>query len=350
MISKYSNQTKQINEKEIKEAAEYIKNGEIVLFPTETVYGLGANAMNEQAVKKIFEAKGRASDNPLIVHVSNLNMLEQIVENIGKIETELIQKFWPGPLTIIFSRKSEQIIPNITTANLNTVGVRMPSNQIAQKLIKYAGVPIAAPSANVSGKPSGTKLEDIMQEFDGKVAYMIDGGFVDIGVESTVIQVKQNVIHLLRPGKITKEQLEQIAPVEVDSHVLGKVEKSEVVASPGMKYRHYAPNTKCMMVYSKNPQKMIHKINEIIAEKEKQNQSVLVLGRKQHLAQYQTSQKWNMGETLEEVAKNIFTMLRQVDKENVDLVIIEGVGQEELGLAITNRLIRACEYHYIFLE
>ncbi|MBR1802521.1 MAG: threonylcarbamoyl-AMP synthase [Clostridia bacterium] len=350
MISKYSNQTEQINEEEIKEAAQKIKEGEIVLFPTETVYGLGANAMNAEAVKKIFEAKGRASDNPLIVHVSNLIMLKQIVENIGEIEQKLIQTFWPGPLTIIFPRKSEQIIPNITTAGLDTVGVRMPSNLIAQKLIEYAGVPIAAPSANVSGKPSGTKIEDILQEFDGKVAYILDGGFVDIGVESTVIQVKKNTIHLLRPGKITKEQLEQIAKVEVDSHVLGKVEKTEVVASPGMKYRHYAPNTKCMMIYSKEPQKMIDKINEIIRKKQDENQTVLVLGRKQHLNKYIANKKWNMGETLDEVAKNIFTLLRQVDKENVDLVIIEGVGQQKLGLAITNRLIRACEYNYIVIE
>lgn len=349
MISKYSNQKEQIKEEEIKEASKAIREGKLVLFPTETVYGIGANAMDVVAVKKIFEAKGRAADNPLIVHVSNLKMLEQIVASVGTLEKRLIQEFWPGPLTIIFQRKSEEIIPNITTANLDTVGIRMPSNPIAQKLIEYAGVPIAAPSANVSGRPSGTKIEDIIQEFDGKVAYIIDGGFTDIGVESTVIKVEGETIHLLRPGKVTKEQLEKIAKVEVDSHVLGKVEKKEKVASPGMKYRHYAPSTKCMMVYSKDTKKMIDKINSIVEEKKNEHQTVLVLGRKQNLAQYMTDKKWNMGSTLEEVAKNIFTLLRKVDKENVDLVIIEGVGQEDLGLAITNRLIRACEYHYIVL-
>ena len=255
MISKYSNQKEQIKEEEIEEASKVIIDGKLVLFPTETVYGIGANAMDAVAVKKIFEAKGRAADNPLIVHVSNLKMLKQIVESVGELEKKLIQEFWPGPLTIIFNRKSEEIIPNITTANLNTVGIRMPSNTIAQKLIEYAGVPIAAPSANVSGKPSGTKIEDIIQEFDGKVDYIIDGGFTDIGVESTVIKAEGETIHLLRPGKVTKEQLEKIAKVEVDSHVLGKVEKKEKVASPGMKYRHYAPNTKCIMVYSKNTKK-----------------------------------------------------------------------------------------------
>ena len=345
MNTKYSNQTKIINEEELKRVAEQIKKGDIVIFPTETVYGIGANAMDEIAVKKIFEAKGRASDNPLIVHVSNLEMVEQIVEKIGEIERKLIEKFWPGPLTIIFKRKSEKIIPNIVTANLDTVGIRMPNNEIAQKLIELSGVPIAAPSANVSGKPSGTKIEDIIEEFEGKVQYIIDGGFTEIGVESTVIKVENGIIHLLRPGKITKEQLEEIAEVEVDNHVLEKVEKQEAVASPGMKYRHYAPNTNCMMVYSEDTKKMIEQINKITEQNN--NKNILVLAKGENLNKYISNKKWNMGDTLEEIAKNIFTLLRKVDKENVDLVIIEGVGKNGLGLAITNRLIRACEYNYL---
>lgn len=348
MISRYSDQKEIIKEDEIEQAAEEIKNGKLVLFPTETVYGIGANAFDENAVKNIFVAKGRAQDNPLIVHVSNIQMVEDIVEKISPLERKLIEKFWPGPLTIIFPRKDKQTVPNVVTANLDTVGIRMPSNIIAQKLIEKAGVPIAAPSANVSGRPSGTKVEDIISELDGKVSYILDGGFTDIGLESTVIRVIEDKIDILRPGKITKEQLEEVArEVDIDKHVLGKVEKQEAVSSPGMKYRHYAPNTRCVMVYSEDEDKLVRKINEMTNELYKENKKVLVLGRKNHLDKYIATNKWNMGETLEEIAKNIFTLLRKVDQEEVDLVIIEGVGKKGLGLAITNRLIRACSYEYI---
>lgn len=348
MITKYSNQKENIKQQEIEEAAEEIKKGNLVIFPTETVYGIGANALDENAVKKIFEAKGRAQDNPLIVHVANIDMVKPIVEHIGTLEQKLIEKFWPGPLTIIMKRKSNKVIPNIVTANLDTVGIRMPSNLLAKKLIEKAGVPIAAPSANVSGKPSGTNIEDIKEEFKGKVSYILDGGSTDIGLESTVIKVENDKIDILRPGKITKEQLEEIAKqVEVDKHVLGKVGKEEVVASPGMKYRHYAPNTNCMMVYSKDEQKMIEKMNEITKELEQNGKQALILAKGKHLSKLVVKKKWNMGNNLEEVGKNIFTLLRKVDKEQVDLVLIEGVGEEGLGLAITNRLVRACAYHYL---
>ncbi len=350
MISKYSDQKEKVKQEEIEEAAREIRKGKLVLFPTETVYGIGANALDEEAVKKIFIAKGRAQDNPLIVHVSNMKMVEDIVDNIGGLERKLIEKFWPGPLTIIFQRKSKEVIPNVVTANLDTVGIRMPSNLIAKELIEKSGVPIAAPSANVSGKPSGTKVEDIISELDGKVAYILDGGLTDIGLESTVIKVENNKIDILRPGKITKEQLEQVAEeVEIDKHVLEKVEQNEVVSSPGMKYRHYAPSTKCMMIYSEDKERMIEKINEVTKQMQKEDKKVLVIGKKEHLEKYVVDKKWNMGGTLEEVAKNIFTLLRKVDKEQVDLVILEGVGDKELGLAITNRLIRACAYHYLVI-
>lgn len=350
MITKYSNQKENIKQQEIEEAAEEIKKGNLVIFPTETVYGIGANALDENAVKKIFEAKGRAQDNPLIVHVASIDMVKPIVDYIGVLEQKLIEKFWPGPLTIIMKRKSDKVIPNIVTANLDTVGIRMPSNLLAKKLIEKVGVPIAAPSANVSGKPSGTNIEDIKEEFEGKVSYILDGGSTDIGLESTVIKVENDKIDILRPGKITKEQLEEVAnQVEVDKHVLGKVGKEEIVASPGMKYRHYAPNANCMMVYSKDEQKMIEKMNEITKESEQNGKQVLVLAKGEHLLNIVAKKKWNMGKNLEEVAKNIFTLLRKVDKEQVDLVLIEGVGEEGLGLAITNRLVRACAYHYLKL-
>ncbi len=208
MKSKYINLKETKNYEEIKQASEAIKQGKLVLFPTETVYGIGADALNEEAVKKIYEAKGRASDNPLIAHISNLEMLKKLVKEVGRIEEKLIDAFWPGPLTIIFNKTD--LVPYIITAGLETVAIRMPSNQIARKLIEYSKTPIAAPSANISGKPSGTLVEDILQELDGKVEYIIDGGKVDIGLESTVVRVIENKVHILRPGKITKEEIEKL--------------------------------------------------------------------------------------------------------------------------------------------
>ena len=342
MKSKYADlkQNKDLNK--IEEAAVSIKEGNIVLFPTETVYGIGANALDENAVNKIFEAKGRACDNPLIVHISNIAMLDDLVKEVGQVEQELMDNFWPGPLTIIFDRK--ECIPNVVTAGLNTVGIRMPSNEIARKLIEFARLPIAAPSANISGKPSGTKIEDIIDELDGKVDYILDSGMVDIGVESTVIRVIDNKVHILRPGKITVEDMEKLGmEVVIEKQIMEECKPQEKVMSPGMKYRHYAPNTKCLLVYSEDKDKLVDRINKEI-ESEK---NVLVLGRTSNLEKYNTQNKLDMGDSLEQISKNIFTLLRKVDSYNADLVIIEGVKKEGLGLAIMNRLIRACEHNYI---
>ena len=342
MKSKYTDLKQNANLDKIEEAAQFIKEGKLVLFPTETVYGIGANALDTNAVSKIFKAKGRASDNPLIVHICNTRMLEKLVLEVGEIEKTLIENFWPGPLTIIFNRKP--CIPNNVTAGLETVGIRMPSNKIARKLIELSNLPIAAPSANISGKPSGTKVEDIIDELDGKVDYILDAGMVDIGVESTDIRVLENKVHILRPGKITKEDMERLGiEVIIEKQIMEECKTDEKVMSPGMKYRHYAPNTKCLLVYSDDNNKLVEKINEEI-ELEK---NVLVLGRTSNLSKYKTQNKLDMGESLEEISKNIFTLLRKVDKYKVNLVIIEGVKKEGLGLAIMNRLIRACEHNYI---
>ena len=217
MKTKYINLKEEYNEEKIKEAAQDILNGELVIFPTETVYGIGANALNDNACKNIFKAKGRAGDNPLIVHVNNVDMIKQLVEEPNEIEKILINTFCPGPFTLIL--KAKNIIPKSVTAGLETVGIRMPSNKIANKLIEYAGVPIAAPSANVSGRPSGTKIEDILKEFDGKVSTIIDDGMVDIGLESTVVRVIDNKVRILRPGKITRENIEKLGmEVEIDKN------------------------------------------------------------------------------------------------------------------------------------
>ena len=341
MKSKYINFKENKNYEELKAPAEAIKQGKLVLFPTETVYGIGANALDEEAVKKIYIAKGRASDNPLIAHISHIEMLEQLVEEVGKVEQTLIENFWPGPLTIIFKKK--KIVPDIITGGLDTVAIRMPSNQIARKLIEYSNCPIAAPSANISGKPSGTRVEDIIEELDGKVEYIIDNGKVDIGIESTVIRAQEGIIHILRPGKITPENIQALGiPVYIEKQILGKYQEGEKILSPGIKYKHYSPNTKCVLVYSKDNNKMVEKINEL-----SQNKNTVILCTTKNLEKYKTQNKLDMGNTLEEISTNIFTLLRKADTYDAELILIEGVEKTGLGLAIMNRLIRACAHNYV---
>ena len=331
---------KNINLEDIKKCADYIKDGNLVIFPTETVYGIGADGLNSDAIKKIFEAKGRKTDNPLILHVSSIDMVYKIAKDINDIELNLMNAFFPGPLTIVFDKK--ECVPYIATGNLETVGIRMPSNVIANKLIEYSNTPIAAPSANVSGRPSGTNISDIIDELGSKVSGIIDGGDTKIGVESTVVRVIDNIIHILRPGYVTKEMLEKYAPVIVDKHILGDIEKGDKILSPGMKYKHYAPNTKCVMVYSDDKDKLISKINEL------ETTNTLVICNELNRKYFKNSISY--GTSLEDIAHNIFRILREVDKYNVDLVIIEGVKKEELGLAIMNRLLRACSHNYIEIK
>ena len=330
----------------IKKAAQIIKDGGIVLFPTETVYGIGANALNDEAVKKIFIAKGRAQDNPLILHISNMEMLSLIAKNINELEYKLMDAFWPGPFTIILEKKDN--IALRATCNGNTVGIRMPSNKIAHDLIELSGLPIAAPSANVSGKPSGTNLDDIIDELKDKVDYIIDGGQTDIGIESTVVRVINNEVKILRPGKITKEDIEKIiSNVEIDKNIMGNISSNERVLSPGMKYKHYAPKTHCKLIYSKDYNKMKDKIKELA----KNNKSI-ILSYTEDLENYKEFTCLDMGSkyNLDEVSHNIFTILRKIDKYEVDFAIIEGISQDGLGLAIMNRLIRACDHDFLIIE
>lgn len=340
---------RKFNDDNIKEGAKIIKNGGIVLFPTETVYGIGADALNDDAVKKIFVAKGRAQDNPLILHISDMDMLEQVAENISELEYKLMDAFWPGPFTIILNKKKD--IAKVATCDGNTVGVRMPSNKIAHDLIKEANIPIAAPSANISGKPSGTKISDIIDELKDKVDFVIDGGETDIGIESTVVRVINDEVRILRPGKITKEDIERIiAHVEIDKNVMGEIKTNEKVLSPGMKYRHYAPKTPCKLIYSKNYEKMKKTICEL-ADKEKNN-NVLILAFTEDLKHYDNYKCMDIGSknNLDEVSHRIFSLLRKVDDYNVNIAIIEGMPLDGLGLAIMNRLIRACEHDYLEIK
>lgn len=328
----------------LKVVGKIIKNGGLVLFPTETVYGLGANGLDENAVKKIYKAKGREQDNPLILHVSNFDMVSKIAKNITDIEYTLMKAFWPGPFTIILDRT--EIVPDIVTAGLDTVGVRMPSGKIAKELISYAGVPIAAPSANISGRPSGTNISDIFEELSDKVDYIVDGGECEVGLESTVVRVIDGIPNILRPGKISPEDIKKaVGIVKIDEHILKDIEIDEKVLSPGMKYKHYAPKADCILVYSEENEKMIKKIQELT----KKYTNPLVISCNENAKYYDAKNKILYGskENLNEIAQNIFKDLRKVDSFKPDIVIIEGVKNDGIGLAIMNRLIRACEYHYI---
>lgn len=342
---------KNIDKKELeleymKDAAQDIKDGKLVIFPTETVYGIGANGLDEEATKSIFIAKGRAQDNPLILHVSNMEMVEKIAQNISKLEYKLMERFWPGPFTIILNRK--EIVPNIVTGGLDTVGIRMPSNFIANQLISLSNTPIAAPSANISGRPSGTNVEDIINELKDKVDCIIDGGETEIGLESTVVRVIDGIPHILRPGKITAEQIKEVSNnVIIDKHILGEIQENQKVMSPGMKYRHYAPDAKCIMVYSRDDNKMIDKILELAKDYE----NPLIMCFREHKENFKKYKIIEVGSkiNLDEISKNLFKDLRQVNFEKPDIVLIEGVDKDGIGLAIMNRLIRACDHNYIEL-
>jgi len=332
---------------DIKEASKIIKDGGIVLFPTETVYGIGANAFDDEAVKKIFVAKGRAQDNPLILHISDMEMLNDIAEDITDLEYSLMDAFWPGPFTIILKKKNG--IASVATCNGDTVGVRMPSNKIAHDLIKESGVPIAAPSANISGRPSGTNIKDIINELENRVDYVIDGGETDIGLESTVVRVVDNEVKILRPGKITKEDIESIiSKVTIDKNVMGEISTDEKVLSPGMKYKHYAPKTKARLVYSDDNNKMINTILEIASKEEK----VIILSFTEDLKYYDNYKCLDIGSrnNLDEVSHKLFSLLRKIDDMDASLAIIEGLPLKGLGLAIMNRLIRACNHDYLVIK
>lgn len=335
---------KQINNKDLDTIVSTIKDGGLVVFPTETVYGIGADTFNESAVKNIFIAKGRASDNPLIAHISNETMLSMLTDNVPNIAKKLMSAFWPGPLTIVFDKLPQ--VPIVVTGGLDTVAVRMPSNKIALSIIESAGVPLVAPSANVSGKPSGTNIDDIYEELHDKVDVIVDGGATDVGIESTVVKIVGDRVIILRPGKVTKEDIESLGlSCELDSHIFHKVEKDEKVQSPGMKYKHYAPDAKCVMVEGENDKK----VSKIIELAKEESGKVLIICTEENMAKYSGFDTLVMGSNKDysTIAKNIFSCLRQANKISPDLIIMEGIDRSGVGISIMNRMIRACAYNVI---
>ena len=325
---------------QLKEAARLLRENEAVAFPTETVYGLGANAMDDEAIAKIFAAKGRPSDNPLIVHIGTKSQLDGIVREIPPVAEKLMEHFWPGPLTIILPRKEG--ISERVTAGLNTVGVRMPDHPVALALIEEANVPVAAPSANRSGRPSPTLASHVYEDLNGKIAGIVDGGATGVGVESTVIDCTSEVPTILRPGGITKEQLEAvIGNVSLDPALKDEKEKPK---SPGMKYTHYAPKAPLSIVEGSR-----EFIQRIVDEKKKEGFKVGVLTTEeyQHVYSADVVLSCGMRNDLASVATKLYDVLRTFDASEVDVIFSESFPNEGIGNAIMNRLTKAAGHHII---
>lgn len=344
----YYNWQEMTNTEELRIVCNLIRNGELVIFPTETVYGIGANALDSNAVGKIFLAKERPSDNPLIVHLADKRKIEDVAQDITDVERKLIDAFMPGPFTLILKRKP--IVPDIVTAGLDTVAVRIPDNIIAKGIIQFSGVPIAAPSANRSGKPSGTSIEDIRKELEGKVSAIVDGGPTQIGIESTVVKVIDDIPVILRPGKITPEDIEKVTgTVRIDKNVLGFVNNNVKVESPGMKYRHYAPESKCKLIACPREIDQMYYLKKYIQEYQG---NVVVIGFDGHKEKLMLSDdrfiSLGTQENLDDVAKNIFSAIRKADEMKPAMILIEGVERNGIGLGIMNRLIRTCSHDVVY--
>ena len=333
-----------IDIEKLKKAASLLKNGELVAFPTETVYGLGANALDENAVKKIFVAKGRPSDNPLIVHIDSVEKLDSLVENVSDKAKKIMEKFWPGPLTIIFNKKS--IVPSVTTGALETVAIRLPEDEVARKLIEEAGLPIAAPSANISGKPSPTKCKHVIADLDGKISMIICRDNSNVGLESTVLDLTSDIPMILRPGAITYEMLKDvISEVEFDPAIYKDVKPK----SPGMKYTHYSPNAE-VIVFVGEKEKKIKEIKSRLEYYKKLEKKVAVMATEELIKEFKGEICLSMSNEMNDVAKKLFYLLRKSDELGVDIVLAEGFKKDGIGHAIMNRLEKAASNNIIYLD
>ncbi len=334
-------------DKQLDDAAYVLKSGGLVAFPTETVYGLGANALDSDAVDRIYKAKGRPSDNPLIVHIADRNVLDSIVSEAPSSALALMDSFWPGPLTLIMPKSDN--IPPIITAGLDTVAVRMPSNPIALALIKKAGVPVAAPSANSSGKPSPTMAKHVIEDLSGKVDIIIDGGSTNVGVESTVLDITSRPPMILRPGGVTIEQLSKLLPSVGTDPVAASVYTPDnlIPRSPGMKYRHYSPEATLLLIQG-SPENAAAEISRRAALYIREDTSVGLLITEESAGLYEaelyTSCKvLSLGSRKhpETLATNLFRCLREFDEKAVDVILAEAPEEKGIGNAVMNRMIKA---------
>jgi len=333
---------------DVEEAAKLLRAGRLVAFPTETVYGLGANALDETAAKRIYAAKGRPSDNPLIVHIAEMCALDELAAEVPKTAKLLGESFWPGPLTMILKKSS--IVPDGTTGGLATVAVRLPSDPVARELIRLSGVYVAAPSANASGRPSTTTAQHVYEDLNGRIDMILDGGPVPIGLESTIVDLTGEVPMILRPGYITKEQLETvIGPVEYDKAVVAKQMQENVVAkAPGMKYRHYAPKGE-LTIYEGAQEAVIATINAQIMKRLSEGAVVGVLATDETVSAYVGGTVYSIGSRKDEesIAAHLYRTLREFDEIGADYIYSESFDDNPLSSAIMNRLRKAAGYRTV---
>lgn len=326
-------------EKSIETAADILRNGGIVAIPTETVYGLAASALDDSAIKAVFSAKGRPQDNPLIVHIDSIEMLKKVAQNIPEKAYLCAQRFWPGPLTLVL--ESSGYVGKKVSAGLSTVAVRMPLDKTARDIITAAGIPLAAPSANISGSPSPTSAEHVINDLDGKIDAVVMGEECTVGVESTVVAVSHTGARLLRPGAVTAEMLREIFPeLIIDKAIFSEPQSGEKVASPGMKYKHYAPSTELFLVEgdSENYCEFVNKNGGAAVcfkeEAEKIKGEVFICG----------------GENdSDSMAHSLFSVLRELDRKNITKAYVHAPSKNGVGLAVYNRLIRACAFKVVKL-
>ena len=330
-------------------AGEILRKGGLVAFPTETVYGLGGDGLNAGSSKKIYAAKGRPSDNPLIIHIADLESLEKIVKSVPPKAKLLAEKFWPGPLTMIFSKSSR--VPYETTGGLESVAVRMPSHPVALAIIREGGGYIAAPSANTSGRPSPTRAEHVCEDLTGKIDMIVDGGAVGIGLESTIVDFTEEVPMILRPGYINQEMIQEvIGPVRMDRGLLITEEKVRPKA-PGMKYRHYAPKAQLTIVQGSSSQVTAY-INAQCEKAVREGKKPGVIAADETVSAYRGAVVKGIGarNDEEEIARNLFAVLREFDEEDTDILFSEAFDTPRMGQAIMNRLLKAAGHHIIDLD
>lgn len=337
----------EIDEEIIKEAGEIIRGGGLVAFPTETVYGLGGDGLNPQSSQKIYAAKGRPSDNPLIVHISNMEDLKRIVKSIPEEAYKLANKYWPGPLTMIFEKND--LVPLETTGGLSTVAVRMPSNKIARALIDASGGYIAAPSANLSGRPSPTIAKYVYEDMNGRIDMIIDGGASEVGLESTIVDFSEGRPMILRPGYITQVMLEEALEEEVQwDRAIIDANCTTAPKAPGMKYRHYAPKGELIIVEGAKSA-VIDKINNLVQQDREKGYKTGVIATLETEKAYVADVVKNVGRKghEEEVAHHLFRILREFDDEAVDKMYSESFAEDGLGAAVMNRLLKAAGHQII---
>jgi len=332
----------------IRAAAEVIRGGGLVAFPTETVYGLGANALEERPVLRIFEAKRRPADNPIIVHIANRDDVYVLAEYVPELAERLMAEFWPGPLTLLLQRSDA--VPKVVTAGSDTVAIRMPSHPVARALIAEAGMPVGAPSANLAGRPSPTTAKHVLEDLEGRIEVVLDGGEIVHGVESTVLDLTTDPPTVLRPGPVTVEELRK-AIGEVEIHPVAKAEAPvEVVIAraPGMKYRHYAPKAEVVVVEGELESVMV-KVQELVEAKRKTGEKTGIMATEETAAKYRADVVKVVGSRGDPrtVAKNLFGILREFDAEGVNFVAAEGLEPVGIGLAVMNRLRKAAGYNIV---